>query len=123
MYVAGRDHPNRDAAYRFLEKVQAGTIEGCTSAEVLQEILHRYHRLNLPDTAREVYEAIVDLCSVVFPVSKEDTDLAIEILTERKEASVRDALHAAVMRNHGVEWIATFDQGFDSIAGIKRLEL
>jgi len=27
------------------------------------------------------------------------------------------------MFNHGVEWIATFDQGFDRIEGIRRMRL
>jgi len=37
--------------------------------------------------------------------------------------SARDALHAAVMLNHGIEWIATFDTGFDRVAGIPRFRL
>jgi predicted nucleic acid-binding protein len=37
--------------------------------------------------------------------------------------SARDAVHAAVMLNRGIEWIATFDAGFDRIAGIRRFEL
>ena len=42
MYVAGRDHPLRDPSRRFLARVQGGEVEGCTSTEVLQEILYRY---------------------------------------------------------------------------------
>ena len=42
MYVAGRDHPNREPSMRFLERVRAGVVDGVTSTEVLQEILFRY---------------------------------------------------------------------------------
>jgi predicted nucleic acid-binding protein len=45
MYVAGRDHPLREPARRFLARVRAGEVEGCTSTEVLQEILYRYAAL------------------------------------------------------------------------------
>lgn len=38
-------------------------------------------------------------------------------------ASVRDAVHAAVMLNHGVTRIATFDAGFDRIAGLERVPM
>jgi predicted nucleic acid-binding protein len=37
--------------------------------------------------------------------------------------STRDAVHAAVMLNNEVEWIATFDAGFDEIPGIRRRKL
>jgi predicted nucleic acid-binding protein len=37
--------------------------------------------------------------------------------------SARDAVHAAVMLNNDVSTIATFDDGFDGIAKIKRLRL
>ena len=47
MYVAGRDHPLRDPARRFMERAAAGAIDICTSTEVLQEILYRYSALNL----------------------------------------------------------------------------
>jgi len=40
-----------------------------------------------------------------------------------KGISARDAVHAAVMLNNDVEWIATFDAGFDSISGIRRLKM
>jgi predicted nucleic acid-binding protein len=39
----------------------------------------------------------------------------------RNEASVRDAVHAAVLLNNDVPVIATFDGGFDRIPGVKRL--
>jgi predicted nucleic acid-binding protein len=41
----------------------------------------------------------------------------------RTGISARDALHAAVMLNHGIEWIATFDDGLYRVAGIHRFRL
>jgi predicted nucleic acid-binding protein len=60
---------------------------------------------------------------VVLPVTLADTDRAREILCGSAAVSARDCVHAAVMLNHGVESIATFDQGFDGIAGIRRMRL
>ncbi len=123
MYVAGRDHPHREAARRFLTQVQAGQIAGCTSTEVLQEILYRYVGLKRTDLAVEVYELFVALCSEVFPISLADTDRAKDLVSKGAQISVRDAIHAAVMLNNDVEAIATFDGGFDHIAHVERFPL
>jgi predicted nucleic acid-binding protein len=123
MYVAGASHPNRDPARKFLDRVSAREVDACTSAEVLQEILWRYSALGKPALARDVYDLFVDVCPVVLPVTLAETDRARDILCSRARVSARDAMHAAVMLNHGVEWIATFDTGFDSVAGVRRLKL
>jgi predicted nucleic acid-binding protein len=52
-----------------------------------------------------------------------DTNLARDLLAKHQGLSARDAVHAAVMLNHGVEWIATFDAGFDRVAGLRRYAL
>ncbi len=123
MYVAGRDHPLRERAHRFLGRVQSGEIEGCTSTEVLQEILYRYVGLRRPDLAVEVYDLFVGLCSTVFPVTLADTDRARDLVRSGTPASMRDLVHAAVMLNNGVTRVATFDAGFDHVKGIERLPL
>jgi uncharacterized protein len=120
MYVAGRDHPLRAAARRFLEHAREGDIEICTSTEVLQEILYRYAALRRLDLAGAVYDLFVQVCPVVFPVTLADTDLARTLLIGTAGLSARDVVHAAVMLNNNVTRIATFDTGFDAIAGIQR---
>ena len=123
MYVAGRDHPLRDPARRFLARVRSGEVSGCTSTEVLQEILYRYVGLRRNDLAASVYELFVNLCPVVFPVTLADTDRARDAVRETTGVSVRDLLHAAVMLNNGVSHIASFDRGFDAIPSVERLRL
>jgi len=97
MYAAGRDHPHRDPARRFLERVREGNVDACTSTEVVQEILYRYSALRRLDLAREVYEIFVEICPVVLSVTLADTDRACNLLCEGAALSARDALHAAVM--------------------------
>ena len=123
MYVAGRDHPLREPSRRFLARVQAGEIEGCTSTEVLQEILYRYVGLRRPELAVEVYDLFVGLCSTVFPVTLADTDRARDLVRGGTPASMRDLVHAAVMLNNDVTKVASFDGGFDHVKGIERLPL
>src|SRR5688572_9087758 len=108
MYVAGKEHPNRDPALRFLSRVRAGEIEACSSAEVLQEILYRYSSLQLYDFTSSVYELFVQVCPTILPISIADTDDAKSLLGTVRGVSARDALHVAVMLNHGIFQIATF---------------
>ena len=123
MYVAGADHPNRGAATRLLERVQTGEIEGCTSTEVLQEILYRYAALARRDLAFTVYDAFTQMCSAIFPVTLADTDRARRLIEEQHTHGVRDAIHAAVMLNNDIPDIATFDRAFEEIPGVEVVEL
>jgi predicted nucleic acid-binding protein len=123
MYVAGREHPLREPARRFLARVRSGEVEACTSTEVLQEILHRYAGLKRLDLAHEVYELFVALCPVVLPVALADTDRARDLLRTTPGLSVRDAVHAGVALNHDIPLVASFDRGFDVIGGVERLAL
>lgn len=123
MYVAGKEHLWREPSRRFLERVRTGEVDGCTSTEVLQEILYRYAGLGRLDLAHQVYDLFLQVVPVVFPVALADTDRARDLLGEVPAISVRDAIHAAVMKNHDVRRIATVDRGFDSIPGIERIPL
>lgn len=123
MYVAGRDHVNREPARRFLARVRSAEVDACTSTEALQEILFRYVGLKRLDLARSIYDLFVQLCPTVLPVTLADTDRARDLITVGSRASVRDALHAAVMLNNGITLVATFDTGFDTIPGVERIPL
>lgn len=123
MYVAGRDHPNREPAKRFLERVRKGELEAYTSTEVLQEILYRYSSLKRFDLAAQVYDLFVQICPVVLPVNLADADRAKALVCGSPSVAVRDAIHAAVMLNNGLALVATFDDDFDRIAGLKRLAM
>jgi hypothetical protein len=123
MHVAGRDHPLREPARRFLGRVRAGEVEAHTSTGVLQKILFRYFGLRRADLAREVYELFVQLCPVVLPVTLADTHRARALLRAVDGLSVRDAIHAGVALNHDIQRIASFDRGFERVDGLERLPL
>ena len=80
MYAAGKDHPNLAASLGLLSRVQAGEIEGCSSTEVLQEILYRYSAIRRLDLAGAVYDLFVRICPVIYDVGLADTDTARDLL-------------------------------------------
>ena len=123
MYVAGRPHPNREPSRRFLERIRAGEVDGVTSTEVLQEILFRYAGLGQLELGLQVYDLFVQICARVLPVTLADTDRARALLTSLTGVSVRDTIHASVMLTNGISRIATFDEGFDRVPGVRRAML
>ena len=90
---------------------------------MLQEILYRYAALKRLDLAAAVYDLFVQLCPTVLPVTLADTDRAKTLMTGIAQVGARDAIHAAVMLNHDIDQIATFDGGFDRIEGMTRLPI
>ncbi len=123
MYVAGAEHEHRDPARRFLERVEKREIEACTSTAVLEEVLSRYSGLGRRDLAGRIYDLFVEACPEVLDVTLADTDRARALIANAAAMLPRHSLHAAVMLNHEIEWIATFDKEFDRIAGIRRMKL
>jgi uncharacterized protein len=123
MYVSGGAHPHREPARKFLERVRKRQVEACTSTEVLQEILYRYSAIGRRDLAREIYDLFVEICPVVLGVTLADTDRARDLLSAVDGISARDAVHAGVMLNHEIEWISTYDSGFDRVPGVRRMKL
>ena len=56
VYAAGNEHPNKEPSIRILEKISKGQIFGVTSAEILQEILHRYQSINMLSSGIAVFK-------------------------------------------------------------------
>ena len=121
MYLVGTAHENRNRAASLLRSMVARNERMVSDAEVMQEILHRYHAIRRPtaiDDALGVLERLVD---EVFRIDRADVMGARRILSELPSLSARDALHVAVMRQHEVGRILTFDAGFDAVEGLERI--
>ena len=121
MYLIGAPHPHKIDAQLMLEKVIAARQKLVTSAEVLQEILHRYTSLNRRDAVAPAIQVLLDMVDEVFPIEKNDVLRASEIVQQPAGLSARDGLHIAVMERRGIRRILTFDGGFDRWPGLERL--
>lgn len=121
MYLVGAPHPHKIDAQRWLERMIADGERLVTSAEVLQEILHRYVAIQRTDAIRPALDALLGVVDEVYPVEREDVEQAHRVLQGGKVTSARDALHVAVMVRRGVERILTFDRGFDRVPEVVRV--
>lgn len=121
MYLVGGPHPNKDAARLLLERVIVGSERLVTDAEVLQEILHRYHAIRRPDAIQPAFDALTGVVDELFPVERADVEAAKTLMLGLSGLSARDAVHAAVMQRRRVSRVLSFDTGFDRIVGLERI--
>ncbi|MEP6651978.1 MAG: type II toxin-antitoxin system VapC family toxin [Myxococcales bacterium] len=121
MYLVGSAHPHKADARRLLESALSSRERLVTSAEVLQEILHRYVAIDRRDAIQPAFDSLMGVVDEVFPVTADDVQRAKTIVMGQPGLSARDALHAAVMERADVTRIMSFDRGFDAIPGLSRL--
>ena len=121
MYIVGASHPNKIAAHRQLEKAILDRQRLVTDAEVFQEILHRYTAINRREVIQPAFDALLALVDQVLPVDRETVEEAKQLVLAYRQFSARGAVHLAVMRQHNIELIMSFDSGLDALPGVTRL--
>lgn len=121
MYLVGIAHPRKFETVAWLERLTAERRGMATSAEVFQEILHRYQSTRRLERIEPAWDVLSDAVEIVFAVTEHDVTDAKSSLIGRPGLSARDALHASVMKHHGITEILTFDRGFDVLPWIERL--
>jgi uncharacterized protein len=92
-----------------------------TSSEVFQEILHRCISIDRRDRLESAFDLLRSIVDDVLAVEESDVFDAKNLLHAHHGLSSRDAVHAAVMRHHGITEIVSFDSGFDALTGFDRL--
>jgi predicted nucleic acid-binding protein len=123
MYAAGRESPQLLPSQRFLERiVTGGGPAACTNAEVLQEILHRYRALRVPEVGFRLFDAVTHLGVPILPVTDRAMAEARRILESHPTLSTRDGVHLGVMWEHGIEEVLSYDGNFSEVSWVKRLE-
>ena len=121
MYLVGETHAHKHDALRLLERLVVERHRLVTDAEVLLEILHRYVAIDRRDAIQPAFEALLGVVDEVFPMTLDTVNRAREVVLGSPGLSARDAVHVAVMEQHGVEQILSFDRGFDQVPGVTRI--
>ena len=122
MYAAGRDEALKNNCLEVLASIADGKLQACTSAEVFQEILHRFIHIGDAETGRKIIdEFYVLMKGWILPVTIDDI-LAAKVFSEKyPKAPSRDLLHLAVMKNNGITTILTVDNHFDMFEEVRRV--
>lgn len=122
MYAAGSAHKFKGPSIRFLRRIAEGEIDAVTDAEVFSEILHRFSAIGRHAEGLAIYDGFRQIVPVVLPVPVEAVDDARAVLQSTPRISSRDALHVAIMRREGLTRIASYDEGFDGLKDIRRIQ-
>jgi predicted nucleic acid-binding protein len=121
MYLIGAPHPHKTDAQRLLERCVSERQRLVTDAEVLQEILHRYAAIDRHHDIQLAFDALLGAVDEVLSIDRATAERAKQIVLSYRRLSARDAVHLAVMEQHGIERILSFDAGFDGFPGVTRL--
>lgn len=120
MYAGGAAHPHREACRGVLQQVAAGTLDAVVSAEVVQEILHRFSRGDR-DVGARMARSVLDLFGTLVPVDRALMADIVARFSRDGGLSARDALHAATCAVHGLEGIVSVDRDFDGVPDVRRV--
>ena len=120
MYLVGADEEFRARARRLLERAIGEREKLVTSAEVLQEILHRYVAIGRRDAIQPAFDVLLGIVDEVYGIGRVEVERAKAILLARPRLSARDALHLAVIERQRVDTIMSFDAGFDEYPDVTR---
>lgn len=111
MYAVGRAHPLRAGAQEFFAGAMEPSHEPlCTSAEVLQELLHAYLAAGRTETLDDALRLAEGTMARVLTIEPEDVLFARNLAASLPALSARDLIHVAVCRRHGVERVKTYDR-------------
>lgn len=121
MYLIGKNHPNKNIALQIVERLIQNREVLITSAEVFQEILHRFSAQSSFEHIQPCFDLLSEIVEKTVPVLEEDVHQAKGILMGIKGLSSRDALHVASMKRCRIATIFSFDTGFDQVPGLLRL--
>ncbi len=113
--------PNKVRVKELLQHFIRGNEHLVTDVEVYQEVLHRYVSIRRHDAIDPAIASLDAIADEVLPIQIADVRTARELLASVGGISARDALHAAVMRNAGIDRVFSLDRGFDACPGLERL--
>jgi predicted nucleic acid-binding protein len=121
MYLVGTPGPHKTDAQRPLEQLVSPRQRLVTDTEVLQEILHRYVAIVRRHDIQPAFDSLLRVVDEVLPMDRKAAERAKQIVLSYHRLSARDAVHVAIMEQHGIGQILRFDSGFDGLPGITRL--
>ena len=121
MYLIGAEHAHKSDAHRLLDRAVSRGERLVTDAEVLQEILHRYHAIGRLWAIQPAFDVLLAVVDEVIPIDRQLVSSAKDILLGRLGLSARDAVHVAAMQSVHTRRIMSFDADFERYPGIERL--
>jgi predicted nucleic acid-binding protein len=124
LHAAGAESERRGPCQEVLARLveeEPGLVSR-TDAAVLGEALAHCRSHGVPEKGAALFDAVASLGIPVLPVGEESMRHARLLMASIPELGPRAAVHAGVMRVHGIDRILSYDEDFDYVRGLERLE-
>lgn len=121
MYAAGADHPLREPCVAVMNAIGDGRLEAVTSAEVVQEIVHRFLAIRRPDIAVGLARSTLDTFAPVLPLTHALMRRIPELARRYPTLAARELVHVATCIHEGIPEIISTDRGFDDVRELRRI--
>lgn len=122
IYAEGGEHPYRDPCREILNEARGDRAEYAVDVELVQELLDFYGRRKQADRALAAARSTFKLFPDPFPITRDEIERAMQLLTPKSRLSPRDAIHAGVCLNFELEGIVSADKAFDHVPGVTRFD-
>lgn len=122
MYAAGGEHALQGPCRAVLQRAADGELDAATSAEVVQEILHRFTAIGRPAEGAAMARAAMDLFAPVLPITHALMRRLPALIEEYPSLAARDLVHVATCMEEGITDIVSPVRGFDTVRGIRRID-
>ena len=106
----------------FLLKIALAKVEACTSSVTWDEVVWVIRRLFGIENSVEEGKRFLGFPNLRFLGVRKSTVFKAQELVERYKLKPRDALHAAVALENKIKTIVSYDDGFNVITEIERIE-
>lgn len=122
MYAAGVEHPLRGPCRRIMLGIRSGLFDAVTSAEVVQEVLHRFIAIRRADVGAQLASDTMDTFAPVLPITHALMRRVPDLATRYPTLAARDLVHVATCVHEGITEIVSPDRAFDEVAELRRLD-
>ncbi len=122
LYAIGPVFQFQGPSKTFLREVVEERYRAVTSTEVFQEVLHQCDGKGRRARGIEGIRDFRSFLQEVLPVTDADIQSAETLISQYPSLKIRDAIHVAVMKNHGIFDLVSYDKDFDVIKDIQRVE-
>lgn len=121
MYAGGKPHPLCDPSRYILGLVASARLDAVISAEVIQEIFHRFTAIARREVGAEMARNAMDLFAPVLPITQPLMERMPGLVVRYESLEARDLVHVATCLEYGIETIISPDTGFDEVREIERI--
>jgi len=121
VYAGGASHHLREPSRHIVRLVRDGELDGVISAEVVQEILHRFVAIRRPDVGARMARDALDLFAPVLPITHAVMDRMPDLITRYPSLAARDLVHVATCLEDGIGVMVSPDHGLDAVRELRRI--